>query len=223
MRVVVVGTGTGVGKTYVSCALARWLAGEGRGCRALKPVESGLVGGVAEDAAALAHAAGHEFVAPVYAFERPVSPHLEARRMGVVVTRSEVVGWVRRYGGDVTLVETAGGLLSPLTDDGVTNLDVLRWLEADRVVVVASDRLGVLHDVSVVKRVLVAEGFWDRVRVVLTVGGLKDRSTGTNAAELVELGVVERVATVGRDGGVAGKDGVWVFGWGVSGAVAGFT
>ncbi len=203
MRVAVVGTGTGVGKTYVSCALARALASQGVSCRALKPIESGLgAQGVPADAVALAEAAGHAVVRPLHAFERPVSPHLEARRLGVKVKCDAVAAWVQDHGGDVTLVETAGGVLSPLGVD-VTNLDLLAWLEVDRVVVVAPDRLGVLHDVAAVRWVLDATGWWRSASVVLSCGAASDASTGTNAAELGRLGLAENVVVVGRDGAFA--------------------
>lgn len=217
MRVAVVGTGTEVGKTYVTCALARRLVADGRRCRALKPIESGLgTGGRARDAEALAAAAGHEVVAPRFGFERPVSPHLEARRVGVAVTREAVVSWVEEHEGGITLVETAGGLLSPLGPDA-TNLDLVGWLAAEVVVLVAPDRLGVLHDVAAVKRVLEGVGLWGRTRLVVSGGAGVDASTGTNGAELVGLGVVEEVVELGRGGELEAGDAAWLVGVGLGG------
>jgi len=200
VRVVVVGTGTEVGKTYVSCALMRGLGESGLTTVGLKPVESGLgEAGVAADARALAGAAGHATVEPRYGFERAVSPHLEARRVGVAVVVADVVSWVgERSGGDVTVVETAGGLLSPLSVSA-TNLDVVVALDPTVVLLVAANRLGVLHDVRAC--VLALEGAGSRVDVVaLNDVGARDASTGSNAEELEQLGIASLVVSVPRAG-----------------------
>ena len=52
------------------------------------------------------------------------------------------------------MVETAGGLCSPLKvaqGKALTNLDLLRDLDPGVWVLVAADRLGVLHDVEVAR------------------------------------------------------------------------
>lgn len=169
-------------------------------------MESGLgPDGVARDARALARAAGHGVVPPLHGFERAVSPHLEARRVGAVIRRREVSAWVDAHAMGVTLVETAGGLLSPL-GVGSSNLDLVAWVGAVRLVVVAPDRLGVLHDVAAVRAVLEGAGWWERAAVVLSQGTEADASTGTNAAELVRLGLATEVMVVSRGGSVKGVE-----------------
>lgn len=124
----VTGTGTGVGKTVVSRAVvAAWRR---RGLRvvALKPVETGvpLLDGrrAPADALALARAAGtspdgHALCR--VALPDPVSPHLAAARAGVRIEIDELAAFVRERadGADAILVEGAGGLLVPLSDEAL--------------------------------------------------------------------------------------------------------
>ena len=86
VRIVVVGTGTGIGKTHLSVALVAYLARAGRQVCGLKPIESGVPpGAVGEDATALAAAGVFHVKQPQpYALPDPVSPHLAARRLGVL-------------------------------------------------------------------------------------------------------------------------------------------
>ncbi|MBU0607823.1 MAG: dethiobiotin synthase [Armatimonadetes bacterium] len=190
MRVGVVGTGTGVGKTHVACALLLELRRRGQAPRGLKPVESGCGGaGQVGDAERLAEAAGHEVVLGPYRFEEAVSPHLAARRTGVRIELGVVVDWVGAAGGASTVVEGAGGLLSPLSER-LDNLGLMSGLGVDSLVVVAPDRLGVLHDVAAVGLALRVR-WGGRWVVVLSAPERADGSTGTNGRELVELGLVD--------------------------------
>ena len=121
----IVGTNTGVGKTYVAALIARQLAAEGKSVGVYKPAASGCrrVGGrlVSDDAAALWEAAGRpgalENVCPQL-FEAPLAPHLAARAEGHELDaerlRRGIEFWRRR--SEIILVEGAGGLMSPLGD-----------------------------------------------------------------------------------------------------------
>ena len=152
-QLVVLGVGTGIGKTWVASALAR-SATPGT-CLALKPIESGCAPGTPpSDATALATAAGHPVHVPRYCFADPLTPWLASEREGVQVQLSEVRSWVLKHTtlhgatlpGTTCIVETAGGVFSPLTAES-TNLDLARALEPALWVLVAGNRLGVLHDV----------------------------------------------------------------------------
>jgi dethiobiotin synthetase len=170
VRIVVIGTGTEVGKTHVTCAL---LAEMGSSASAWKPVESG--GG---DTEALTRAGK---VHPArYSFDEAISPHLAARRRGAAIDLDEIVALADRYRPD--LIETAGGLFSPL-GAGITNLDLVLGLAPAHVLLVAPDRLGVLHDVGATLRGAKAAGLTAGV-IVLSEPAESDESTGTNAGEL---------------------------------------
>lgn len=121
----VVGTDTGVGKTYVAARIAAALFSQGLKVGVYKPAASGCqqVGRklVSDDAVALWEAAGKpgtlEAVCP-QRFAAPLAPHLaakeEGKRMEAKLLRTGIEYWRER--SDVVVVEGAGGLLSPLTD-----------------------------------------------------------------------------------------------------------
>ncbi len=200
VRIVVVGTGTNIGKTHLSVALVTHLARAGRQVCGLKPIESGVpAGGVGPDAAALAAAGVFHVKHPQpYALPDPVSPHLAARRLGLTIDLAPVTEWVDAHPADYLVIETAGALLSPISPTA-TNLDLARALTPDVWLLVAADRLGVLHDVAACVLALKAHGIVAPPVVVLqSPPAMPDDSTGTNAAELVALGTVPRAFTMPR-------------------------
>jgi dethiobiotin synthetase len=147
--VFVTGTDTGVGKTYVTRLLARALTELGRTVVAIKLVETGIDESnpsQGEDGALLARATGQ--AAPTRALVRlaaPVTPLVAARAQNTSIDVDVLKKVVRAFAdqNDVTLVEGAGGLLSPLTEscdvDGMA-----RALHAS-MIVVAPNRLGALN------------------------------------------------------------------------------
>jgi len=201
--VVVTGTDTGVGKTYVAAALTRLLARTQR-VVAIKPFESGLTENEPGDAERLAEASGQ--TAPRFALRRfaaPLSPAMAAEREGLAIDFDAVLAEIRAHaiGADLALVEGAGGLLSPLTwtEDALTLADAL---DAS-IVLVASDRLGTLSVTHAAIEVLQARGRLP-VAIVLSAPAVPDASTCGNASalrrRLVPFGdVAQRIVEIGRD------------------------
>jgi dethiobiotin synthetase len=178
------GTGTGVGKTHVASALLRVATHRGHPAVGLKPIESGVLDELGEDSRALA-AHSVRRVLPPYRLREPLSPHLAARREGIAIRIDVASAWVRSNLSDFSLVETAGGLLSPL-NESETNLDLLRELRPDALVLVSLDRLGVLHDVAAVVLALKSAGLAVD-GVALNAPESADASSGTNAGELQRI------------------------------------
>lgn len=180
--VVVTGTDTEVGKTFVTEALAR-AACRDRRVVAIKPFESGSGEGPG-DGERLATATGQ--TAPIHALVRlaaPLTPALAAEREGVTIDFAALVAEIRALGvgADLVLVEGAGGLLSPLTwtEDAIS---LARALDA-AVVLVASDRLGTISTTHAAVQVL--QGGWQLpAAIVLSAPARADASTGSNAAVL---------------------------------------
>jgi dethiobiotin synthetase len=82
--------------------------------------------------------------------------------------------------------------------DEETNADVaLLYGERALVVLVAPDRLGVLHDVGACVRAAEADGIMFAA-VALSAPAQGDASTGTNAAEIERLGLADTVVTFPR-------------------------
>ena len=157
--VVVAGTGTEVGKTWVSVALAQRLRGLGTTVAARKPAQSfeppDVDAGVT-DAQLLAAATGAEptDVCPAHRwYETPMAPPMAASSLARdpillddLVT--ETLDWwsARRTASDLGLVELAGGPWSPVASDG-DGIDLTRALSPHSVVLVADAGLGTLNAV----------------------------------------------------------------------------
>jgi len=208
--VAVVGTGTEVGKTHVASALVVHLVGLGLRVAGRKPIESGV-----SDAAAGAMGADQSRLAPTgsvlptspapYRFGHPVSPHLAARLEGRAIEATVAVSWALDVDANILVVESAGGLLSPLSHR-CNNLDLVERLRPDGLVLVGADRLGILHEVAAARLALEQRGLWDRTVVCLSSPLSPDASSGTNGAELRELALAEAVvewprATAGATSG----------------------
>ncbi|WP_438016616.1 dethiobiotin synthase [Sorangium sp. So ce315] len=198
LRVAVVGTGTGVGKTHASVAMVAALAARGTQVSGLKPIESGVDGTSMTDAAQLAAVSSVRPEPAPYCFSEPISPHLAARRCGLAISLNVAAAWVARQPASVVVVESAGALLSPL-GPGLTNADLVRALAPDALVLVGLDRLGILHEVACCTLALraIAPGLPPAL-VVLNPPAAPDASTGTNAAELESLGITSGAVAMPR-------------------------
>lgn len=156
---VVAGTGTEVGKTWVTAAVARWLVAAGASVAARKPAQSFEAGDVDTDASLLAAATGvaPEVVCPAHRwYPVPLAPPMAADALGGPrITVDDLVAELHWPDPrvDVGLVEGAGGLCSPLAHDGDT-LALVERLRPDLVVLVADPALGVVSNVRLAARAL---------------------------------------------------------------------
>lgn len=159
LLVVVTGTGTEVGKTWLAVQLATWLRAEGRTVAARKPAQSFAPDDAATDAALLAAATGEpaEVVClPHRCYPMPLAPPMAADALGrPPIALDDLVAelvWPEPNVG-VGLVEGAGGLGSPIAHDGDTAALIDR-LRPDTVVLVADPALGVVSNVRLAARAL---------------------------------------------------------------------
>ena len=147
MRLFITGTGTGVGKTWITAALTEALVGRGRSVAALKPVETGCDPSP-QDAVLLAELSGRPELAHAEGFHRgqaplaPLAAQLEgelaapgARALAAAIDRAA-------QEAEMVLAEGAGGPLVPLVgDEDFTDLaSALGW----PVLLVGLDGLGTL-------------------------------------------------------------------------------
>ena len=162
--VLVVGTGTEVGKTWVACRLAVALRRRGLIVAARKPVQSYDAGDdlTATDAALLAHATGDHpaAVCPQHRwYPVAMAPPMAAEALGrapfTVADLVTELAWPPAVG--VGLVEAAGGVRSPLAADGDA-LTLAAALRPERVVLVADAGLGTINDVRLSTAALAGPG-----------------------------------------------------------------
>lgn len=140
----VTGTDTGVGKTFVSCALVRAARVGGHRVFAFKPIETGCPAGAwGEDQRALAEASG-DVLRGTYRLEQPAAPLVAARAEGLEISLDRIAAdfaWASSF--DRVLVEAAGGWRVPITAKADT-ADLAR-LCALPVLVVARAGLGTIN------------------------------------------------------------------------------
>ncbi len=197
--VVVTGVGTGIGKTHLAVSLLHAWAADGRRVAGYKPIESGVDGVSATDQDALDGAATFHVKHPRLELTLPVSPHLALRREGRHLHLERWVDHIAelRARCDGVVLELAGGAFSPL-DDTRTNADLIAKFPDARVILVAVDRLGVLHDVIATVRALSHHTPPIQIhQVALHAPGSPDASTTTNAEELTRLTKIH-VTTIPR-------------------------
>ena len=129
----IAGAHTDIGKTHVACALIRAARARGMACDAFKPVLSGFdpAAAAASDAGRLLRALGRpagelDAVSPLR-FAAPLAPPAAARREGVRLEIAALLdlcrSWLGASTAELKLLEGAGGLMSPIAEDG-TALDL---------------------------------------------------------------------------------------------------
>jgi len=200
MRVLITGTDTGVGKTWVGCALALALQSAGKQVVTVKPVETGCSGapGDKEDGVLLARATGQ--AQPTHAIFRlaeQMPPTLASDRSGITIDFDALVLKIERFAesAEYLLVEGAGGLLLPVTWEW-NMVDVARALGACALVV-GVDRLGTINHTLLTISALELAGV-PCAGVVLTTPETVDQSTGSNAAAIAQLSGLDRVVAAPR-------------------------
>ena len=187
----VTGTGTDVGKTFLSAALIRHWRAAGHAVAAYKPVVSGFDPATqqASDPGVLLGALGRpitdiETISP-WRFAAPLSPDMAAAREGRTLDFEAIVEFSHRAAtsAERVLIEGVGGIMVPL-DERHTVLD---WMSTLRlpVLLVAGSYLGTISHTLTALRVLAQRN--------LTVGAVAVSESAVPGAPLDET-----VATIAR-------------------------
>ena len=142
----ITGTGTGIGKTFVTRGIARAAVNASMDVVAIKPIETGYLPDLHEqsDAAALCKAAKRELPRDCwYRAAQPLAPVAVSMEANVASPNLEGLSQsIRQNAGELTLVEGAGGVCVPLskTENTTDFIDSLGC----KTILVASNTLGVL-------------------------------------------------------------------------------
>jgi dethiobiotin synthetase len=195
-RLVVTGTGTEIGKTIVTAAVAALAEMHEQSVTVVKPAQTGLAPGEEADVDVVRRLSGvtngHELVR----YDDPLAPESAARRMGVDAV--SVVELGRRIEQlpttDLLLVEGAGGLLVRFDPDGGTIADLALALGA-RVLVVAAAGLGTLNATALTCEAIRVRGL-DCAGVV--IGSWPAEPDLAAYANLDDLPVYARAPLLGR-------------------------
>lgn len=149
--VLVTGTGTDVGKTWVTVELLGRLRAKGLSVAARKPAQSFAASDATTDASLLATASGEsaEAVCPSQRwYPVPLAPPMAADSLGrepiSIADLAAETRWPDAV--QVGFVEGAGGLRSPIAHDG-DSLSLVQRLQPDLVLLVADPALGVVSTV----------------------------------------------------------------------------
>lgn len=161
----VTGTGTDIGKTYVSAALLSTWGKTGLSTVAVKPVMSGFGEDALNqsDAGRLISAMGvivsADTVSDVclHRLEPPLAPNIAMRLAGMSQDYEAILGFCRsrlERPADIHLIEGAGGIMSPLTDDTL-QLDLMRNLGLPVVLVTAPYLGSISHTLTAIDALVV--------------------------------------------------------------------
>lgn len=178
----VVGTDTGIGKTVVSALLTRAAARRGP-VGYWKPAQTGDESDTVEVLRLCSDLDVRSF-APTYEFPLPASPHEAAREAGAVVDPARLradlarhigTGWPASQERPWLVVEPAGGLHVPLSDEWSTS----DWLAEARpeLVVVARSGLGTLNHTRLTVEALRARALEPRALLLVGEPHESNRST----------------------------------------------
>lgn len=210
----VTGTDTEVGKTYCTAKTVERMRECGQRVGVYKPVASGCelrADGerYSVDATTLWQAAGRpkkmDAVCPqrfIAALSPPRSAAREGTQVDTRLLRDGLAVWCDGE-FDVVMIEGAGGLFSPISDDWLNvdlAIEMKRWSDRNKhsleLLLVAPDRLGVLHHVISTARAAESAGIPISGLILNRLDESPDDSTQTNAEDLRRWCTIPMVASV---------------------------
>ncbi|MGW4913873.1 dethiobiotin synthase [Streptomyces sp. NPDC004270] len=185
----ITGTGTEVGKTVTTAAVAAAALAAGRSVAVLKAAQTGVRPDERGDADEVARLVGPVTAAELARFPEPLAPGTAARRAGMAPVRPhEVAEAAAKLATEheLVLVEGAGGLLVRFDAAGGTLADAARLLNAP-VLVVASAGLGTLNTTELTARELRARELELLGVVIGSWPESPDLASRCNVADLPEV------------------------------------
>lgn len=147
----IIGTDTEVGKTYISTKLIKAYESQNIQSLCLKPVASGKsrFSNICEDVENILKAYNNKFSPQeinLISFEQAVAPHIIAAKTGVDISIAKLKQFIEdkyNYNLDIILIEGAGGLLTPYSNQ-LTQLDLIKALQIP-VILVSAIKVGCIN------------------------------------------------------------------------------
>ena len=159
-KIFISGTNTEVGKTFITVNIIKLLQSKGYLVNPYKPVETGCrkrLSKLVPNDSSLFHKTikkrmSLDKINP-YRFLEPISP---AKAIKLSKKRITINNYLAKYKSlpdcDFSVIEGAGGLLSPLASDGF-NIDLIKKIKAPTILV-AKDEIGVINNVMLSLNIL---------------------------------------------------------------------
>jgi len=153
--ILISGNDTNIGKTWVSRALARYLASHHQSVQVVKVVETGITSQQKGDAEiAIEHCSElskntcEAFT--LFSFTDPFAPVTAAEKAGCALTFENILYKIASLPKtNWRILETAGGLAVPLDKSGLDTVDLALHLSVDYLLLVVQNRLGAIHQARV--------------------------------------------------------------------------
>ncbi|MEU9336387.1 dethiobiotin synthase [Streptomyces sp. NPDC048290] len=186
---VITGTGTEIGKTVATAAIAATARAAGRSVAVLKAAQTGLRPDETGDADEVRRLAGDVTAAELARYPEPLAPATAARRAGrAPVHPADIAEAAAKLATehDLVLVEGAGGLLVRFDPAGGTLADAAGLLDAP-VVIVAAAGLGTLNTTELTARELRGRGLAPLGVVIGSWPDAPDLAARCNLADLPDV------------------------------------
>lgn len=204
--VCVSGTGTGVGKTVVTAALA---AAAGGRVTVVKPVQTGVLPDEPGDVDDVLRLAPDVVGRELHRFPDPLAPAAAARRSGRAPVRvADLVAQISGVDADLVLVEGAGGLLVRFGDEPAETFADLALALAAPVLVVTTAGLGTLNHTALTLEALASRSIPLAGLVIGAWPADPDLACRANLVDLQRLAPLAGVlpADIGRSSARAFRD-----------------
>lgn len=185
--ILISGNDTGIGKTWICRALARYLVSLNQSVQVVKVVETGITDNQIGDAATASDDICDAYT--LFSFTAPLAPVTAANLVGFELNLEDILRKIKNLPDtDWRILETAGGLAVPLTQSGLDSVDLSLNLPVDYLVLAVQNRLGTIHQA----RVLTAYAPHSKIETGIWFNDtmpVDDEVTQSNYAELANLSI----------------------------------
>ncbi len=172
----ITGTGTDVGKTYISALIVKDCLRKKLKTAYFKPFASGCEGDIPEDISFIEEKTGVDTYS-LYKIREPVAPGVIIKEINIKRIMEKWDYLMRTY--EAIIVEGIGGLLVPI-DENLLASDIIKMLKIP-VILVGENRLGIINDTLLSVYYLKKENI-NFSGFLLNNKGISDFSTKTNAS-----------------------------------------
>lgn len=192
--ILISGNDTGIGKTWICRALAKYLLMHNQNVQVVKVVETGIADNQKGDAETVIEGLSQFSekkceAFTLYSFTAPLAPVTAAQKVGFTLSLEDIFCKIKNLPEtDWRILETAGGLAVPLENTGLDTVDLALKLSVDYLFLVVQNRLGAIHQA----RVLTNYAPYSKIKTGLWFNDctlVDDDVTHSNYSELANLAI----------------------------------